>query len=282
MQMTNMNCCSISDSSPAIRKQYLLPSALDEFETITSHLKYKELALFIDYDGTLTPIVDQPDDATLLTEHRDILNDLSKKCVVTAIVGGRDCLDVARLVALEHLIYAGSHGLDISGPKIKRRDPGGESSLKDLNTAENQLTELINTIKGARVERKRYAISIHYRDVDSHDVNCLKKAVDVIHRYYPNLRKQYGKKVIELLPNCRWNKGEAVRWLLKTLSLSKNNVLPLYIGDDVTDEYAFHSLEYFGISIVVGNYPSDTNAKYCLNDPTEVMIFFNRLMNYMN
>jgi trehalose-phosphatase len=87
-----------------------------------------------------------------------------------------------------------------------------------------------------------------------------------------------GKKVYELLPDIDWDKGKAVLWLLKTLGLESRNVLPIYIGDDRTDEDAFRALEKRGVAILVSEHPQVTAASYWLNNPEEVERFLHALI----
>jgi alpha,alpha-trehalase len=137
-----------------------LPSALESAEEIAARLAGRRPAMFLDYDGTLTPIVSQPEDAILSDEMRDVLRELAGLCTV-AIVSGRDRADVEPLVALDGLIFAGSHGFDIAGPDLRLEYEGGRDRLPDLESAERELRERIDPIAGARVERKRFAIANH-------------------------------------------------------------------------------------------------------------------------
>ena len=85
----------------------------------------------------------------------------------------------------------------------------------------------------------------------------------------------------ELQPDIDWNKGRAVVWLLETLGLDQPEVLPLYIGDDRTDEDAFRVLAHRGIGIVVGEQPRPTAARYALKNPAEVERFLRELIAWL-
>ncbi len=250
-----------------------LPSAIDKWSEIAASLRTRRPVFFFDYDGTLTPIVSQPEDAILADDMRDVLRELSRLCTV-AVVSGRDRADVEPLVDLEELIYAGSHGFDIKGPAgLRLEHEGGREALPDLENAERELRELIEPVPGARVERKRFAIANHYRNVATKDVPRVEQAVrDVLGRY-ERLRLSSGKKVFELRPDIAWDKGKAVLWLLEALGLAGPTVLPFYLGDDVTDEDAFHALAGHGIGILVGSPSYRTSAEYGLQDTTEVQRF---------
>jgi trehalose-phosphatase len=91
------------------------------------------------------------------------------------------------------------------------------------------------------------------------------------------LRRINGKKVYELLPDVAWDKGKAVLWLLETLGLDRENVRPIYIGDDSTDEDAFGVLQHRGVGILVTEQSQPTTAGYSLKNPVEVERFLRAL-----
>jgi len=254
-----------------------LPSALDEWDDIAARLEGRRPVVFLDYDGTLTPIVSQPEDARLAPRMREVLRGLAEVCTV-AVVSGRDRADVEPLVGLEQLVYAGSHGFDIMGPgELRMEHEGGRAALPDLDAAERQLEERLAPVAGARVERKRFAIATHYRNVAATDEPRVKAAVEEVAAGYERLRLSGGKKVFELRPNIEWDKGRAVMWLLDALGLEGDGVVPLYIGDDVTDEDAFGALAERGLGIVVGDPSHATRARYRLEDTGEVQTFLERM-----
>jgi trehalose 6-phosphate phosphatase len=254
-----------------------LPSALEAGEEIAARLKGKRPAMFLDYDGTLTPIVSQPEDAILSDSMRDVLRELAGLCTV-AIVSGRDRAEVEPLVALDGLIFAGSHGFDIKGPDLRMEYEGGKERLPDLAAAEQELHESIDPIAGARVERKRFAIANHYRNVADPDVPRVEEAVREVLARHERLRLSHGKKVYELRPDIDWDKGRAVFWLLEALGLDGDYVLPFYLGDDVTDEDAFAVLSDRGVGVIVGNPSYKTNASYGLRNTPEVERFLSQLV----
>jgi alpha,alpha-trehalase len=256
-----------------------LPSAFDGLEWLAERLTDSELVVFLDYDGTLTPIVSQPEDALLSEQMRQVLDDLSRMCTV-AIVSGRDLDDVFPMVDLPGLIFAGSHGFDIRGPNdLSLEYEGGVEHLPDLERAEGQLRDRIEAISGARVERKRFAIANHYRNVAEGDVPALRKAVEEVAAGNGRLRLSGGKKVLELRPDIEWDKGRAVLWLLNALDLERDKVVPIYIGDDVTDEDAFRAVRDSGVGIVVGEPPYPTMARFSLKDTSEVQSFIGELID---
>ena len=110
--------CEIGiDEQPAAESDAkALPSALQRVNDIYGRLAGRTMAVFLDYDGTLTPIVRRPEDAELSQSMRQIIGRLAEHCPV-AIVSGRDLQDVRSVVGVDRLYYAGSHGFDIDGPR---------------------------------------------------------------------------------------------------------------------------------------------------------------------
>jgi alpha,alpha-trehalase len=251
------------------------PSALGQFEEIARQVGRKRVFLFLDYDGTLTPIVERPEQAHLHEEVRRILERATRGCTV-AIISGRDLDDVRDRVQIAGIYYAGSHGFDIAGPRgLRLQRPKGRI-LPVLDEAERDLGRALDTIPGARVERKRFSIAAHYRSAAAGDVGRVQEAVHRVADAHPDLRTAEGKKVLELQPAIDWDKGKAVLWLIDVLGLDDPQVLPLYIGDDTTDEDAFRALAEAGITIRVGRGARDTQAQYVLADTGEVKGFLER------
>ena len=252
----------------------MIPSALEHLEDISG--RGGAIAVFLDYDGTLTPIVSRPQNAFLSDSTRQVVRTLSER-VPVAILSGRDLDDVRLRVGIDGIVYAGSHGFDIAGPGGLRRELGA-ASLPKLEATEKELHESLAGIAGAQVERKHFSIAAHYRNVDEKDVPALQRAVDEIAARHGDLRKINGKKVHELLPAIHWDKGKAVLWLLETLGIHRDNARPIYIGDDRTDEDAFCALEGSGIGILVSKQPQRTAARYSLKNPAEVERFLVELI----
>ncbi len=250
--------------------------ALERFEEIAGRIEGKQAAIFLDYDGTLTPIVDRPEQAHLSEEVKEILQTAARRCVV-AIISGRDLDDVRDRVEIAGVYYAGSHGFQIEGPRgLRLQRPKGRI-LTVLDEAEGELRRALSGVAGAQVERKRFSIAAHYRNVADRDVARLTEAVERVGAAHPELREAGGKKVLELQPAIDWHKGKAVLWLLEVLGLDGPDVLPVYIGDDRTDEDAFRALGADAVTIRVGVGTVGTHARYMLADTDEVKRFLEKL-----
>jgi len=251
-----------------------LPSALDEVAAIGERLAGHPTMVFLDYDGTLTPIVRRPEDALMSEKMRGVLRRLAAR-VPVAIVSGRDREMVEALVGVPELFYVGSHGFDVVGPAGSglRLEVGGEY-VADLDGAESALRSRLAGIRGALVERKRLTLAAHYRLVAGVHRAKVADAVEAVRAAYPRLRRDRGKAVFELRPDVEWDKGHAVRWLLERVA---PDATALYIGDDLTDETAFAALRGRGIGIAVGVTGRETLADMALHDPGEVGAFLDRL-----
>ncbi|XP_078180372.1 putative trehalose-phosphate phosphatase 6 [Carex rostrata] len=268
------------------------PSALSMFEQIMSASNGKQIVMFLDYDGTLSPIVDDPDSAFMSDTMRKAVRSVARY-FPTAIVSGR-CRDkVYNFVRLAELYYAGSHGMDIKGPakghkytKAKAKavhfQPASEF-LPMIDQVYKLLMEKTKQIAGAKVENNRFCVSVHYRCVDEKSWGALAEIVGSVMKGYPKLRLSQGRKVFEIRPTIKWDKGKALEFLLESLGFADcNNVLPVYIGDDRTDEDAFKVLRERGqgIGILVSKCPKETNASYSLQEPAEVMDFLLKLVKW--
>lgn len=240
----------------------------------------KKPVFFLDYDGTLSPIVKRPEDAIISDEMRDTINELAKVFTV-AIVTGRDKEDVQNMIKLDNLIYAGSHGYIISGPDgLFKEHEKSETIINELDEIEKDLyKELEGKAEGVQVDRKRYAIGLHYRNASEKDVPFVYEVVDKMLKKHKGYKKGEGKKIVEIKPDIDWHKGKAVLWILEALGLErKKDIIPVFIGDDVTDEDAFKALQNKGVGIIVEYYGQKTAAKYALKNIWQVGKLFRRLI----
>jgi trehalose-phosphatase len=254
-----------------------LPDALDAFPSLVEQLAHRAPAVFLDYDGTITPIVGHPDEAVLAPEVREILRDVAARLPV-AVVSGRDLADVRRLVGLAGIWYAGSHGFDIAGPDGERFQRATGSSAA-LEAAADELQRTIDGLPGAWVERKTFALAVHFRQTPEERTAEVANAVEQVARQHPRLRLTGGKRVLELRPNIDWDKGRAVRRLLAIVGRVGAGFAPVYVGDDLTDEDAFRAIRHDGVGVVVRGESDDreTWAAFALAGPDRLPAFLERL-----
>uniref|UniRef100_A0A0E0ERJ4 Trehalose 6-phosphate phosphatase n=1 Tax=Oryza meridionalis TaxID=40149 RepID=A0A0E0ERJ4_9ORYZ len=270
------------------------PSALGEFEKVVAASKGKQIVMFLDYDGTLSPIVDDPDAAFMSETMRMAVRSVAKH-FPTAIVSGR-CRDkVFEFVKLAELYYAGSHGMDIKGPASRHAaakspphnkgvlfQPASEF-LPMIEQVHQRLEQATSSIPGAKVENNKFCVSVHFRCVDEKSWGALAETVRRVVREFPRLRLSQGRMVFEVRPTIKWDKGKALEFLLDSLGFADcSDVLPVYIGDDRTDEDAFKVLRRRGqgVGILVSKHPKETTASFSLQEPAEVMKFLLRLVEW--
>ena len=261
-----------------------LVNPLDDAAALEAELSGRRLAVFLDYDGTLTPIVARPEDAVISARMREVVRALAHRCTL-CVVSGRDRVVVQRLMGVDDLVVAGSHGFDIWSPEggaLEREEGTAFASLLDRVTG--ILRHRTESIAGALVEPKKSSVAIHYRLVEDRDRPRVRAIVEEILAAEPDaLKVTPGKMVYELQPKIDWDKGKAVLYLLRALELEGGEVLPLYLGDDITDEDAFEALRPRGVGILVAD-PSDpelagrtTCAQYVLRNTDEVERFLDGL-----
>ncbi|KAF0922117.1 hypothetical protein E2562_024683 [Oryza meyeriana var. granulata] len=303
-----------SDEDPAYSAWMAkCPSALASFKQIVASAQGKKIAVFLDYDGTLSPIVDDPDKAVMSPVMRAAVRNVAKY-FPTAIVSGRSRNKVFEFVKLKELYYAGSHGMDIMASSANYENNSEKSKQANLfqpareflpmiDEVTKSLLQVVSGIEGATVENNKFCVSVHYRNVaekvktvpfglyfflfsqalgkwtSENVASCLQDwklvagLVNEVLEAFPRLKVTNGRMVLEVRPVIDWDKGKAVEFLLKSLGLNDSeNVIPIYIGDDRTDEDAFKVLRQrnCGYGILVSQVPKETQAFYSLRDPSEV------------
>ncbi|MFA5353561.1 MAG: trehalose-phosphatase [Thermodesulfovibrionales bacterium] len=219
--------------------------------------------LFLDYDGTLAPIADSPGEAFMPQTIRSLLEEVSEKIPV-AIVSGRSLMDLRGRVGLEGIVYAGNHGAEIWDGRIvvQQEMSGGRVVVKELV---ERLEKAVAHISGALVEEKGATASLHYRNVDPlRRDELLDLFTNIAGDYQGLVRITHGKKVLEVRPIHAWNKGDAVLWIMDAMGEGR---LPIYIGDDTTDEDAYRAIRGRGISVSIGY---NSEADYHLKSQGEV------------
>jgi trehalose 6-phosphate phosphatase len=233
---------------------------------IVSVLGGRKIALFLDFDGTLTPIQDDPTRCFLSEEGRELLQSIanSGRHHVT-VLSGRTLDDVRARVGVHNICYGGNHGLVISGKGMRFIHPGVLRAKPLIDEAGSRLEQKIAPFAGAWVERKGFTLSLHYRLVNQNTVRQLKRAFYKVAAEISRgslLTVMKGKKVLELMPGIPWTKGNAVLWILHRLG---DGYMPIFVGDDVTDEAAFKALENGGITIRIG-WSKKTSAHFFLQN----------------
>ncbi|MFV0317297.1 MAG: trehalose-phosphatase [Microthrixaceae bacterium] len=275
--------CRIAQRVPAAGVISDLPIALKDRD-LERRLGDRAIALFSDFDGTLAPIVMNPADAAAAPGILESLDALAEHMPV-AIVSGRALEDLRSLVGSERLWLAGSHGFEIAAPGGVRSDVAVDDSvLRAMELACDDLRAAVESVPGTRLELKPYSAAVHYRNSPAAQVPALADAVRRAAQRHPELRVLEGKKIFELRPAVDWNKGSALRLILERMHT--HDAVPVYLGDDLTDEDAFAEIRLDGVGIVVSDLSTQGSERASaahdrLDDPAAVAGFLDFLLrNY--
>ncbi|KWX56550.1 haloacid dehalogenase [Mycobacterium sp. NAZ190054] len=269
-----------------VRDGYRRISALDDalrsYSEIAPLAETRRPAVLLDFDGTLSEIVGDPSAATLVPGARAALETLAAQCPV-AVISGRGLDDVRSRVDVPGIWYAGSHGFEMLSPDgTHHENRSGQEAVRVLAGAQTDLRRGLDGIDGVLIEDKRFSVAVHYRNVVADRVDEVISAVRIIGQRN-GLRTTGGRKVIELRPDADWGKGETVEWILDRVD-GRELLLPIYIGDDLTDEDAFDALRHKGIGVAVRNPESADRrsaARFVLDGPDAVCGLLTRLSDQL-
>lgn len=248
-----------------------------DWKDIARCLKNASHRLFLfDIDGTLASIEQVPQAARVHGPLRRLLYDLSIQPRTTVgIISGRQLDDAKAMIGLQHLIYAGNHGLEICLNGARHIQPQARKQAGMLKIIYQKAEKEMASVPGALVESKGLTMSLHYRLVKKKDKPKFEKIIrditPLIH--HRNFEIRRGKKVLDVLPKASGNKGTAVKMLMKHF----HNPVTVFTGDDVTDEGAFEALRADDISIRVGR-KEDSKASFYLKSQREVKGLLRRLV----
>lgn len=257
---------------------------MDSWDEIKQSLEDQTIVLGLDYDGTLTPLVDTPDMALLSQENKHLLESLAQHCTL-AIVSGRALEDIKAKVNLKNIMYIGNHGLEINGPLLRFESLISPQEKEVLDRLKNELITEMKVFPGVWIEDKGLTLSVHYRLAQEADEPMISRVFHKTCRCYiavNKIRFTEGKKVLEVRPFIDWDKGKALLWLL-TKERNRHalgKVTPVFIGDDKTDEDALGAIAGQGIGVVVGSKES-SKAEYYLNDTREVTESLKRMLGFL-
>lgn len=226
------------------------------------------LALFLDFDGSISPIVAKPDSAAIDPQIKRLIEELRDLGgIQIAVVSGRQLADVRQRTGIDGIIYAGNHGLEIETDTVCFREPRAESLRLEVRRLVLRLHQLLSDATGVEIEDKGVGVAVHYRQVHKSLHDWVRRSVEETVCNSRVFNCVPGKMVVDVRPAVEWNKGHAVRWLLERYSSA--SALPIYIGDDTTDEDAFRALPDHSLTVRVGWHP-ETRARFFVPDITAV------------
>lgn len=242
-------------------KREIMAKDFEKLAMAERALRAEKRLLLLDYDGTLVPITKNPKDAVLREKGKEILERLKDEAI---IVTGRSMRSIKSVLDVDIPVVA-NHGFEFY--RVKKP----EERFDQYRETAKRLYEHFKGMKtkGVVVEDKTFGIALHYRNADEgeffEELRRMLEGLDL-----DNMHIEYGKKVVEFRPNEEWNKGKVVQYLM---SLFKG--LPIYIGDDNSDELAFEAIGDRGITIAVEK--KETKARYVFKDHEEVLSFLSIL-----
>ncbi|ULN54691.1 trehalose-phosphatase [Mycolicibacillus parakoreensis] len=262
------------------RRISTLPDAVQAVALTDGGASGRTPAVFFDFDGTLSEIVDDPDEARLVAGADAALRALAAVCPV-AVLSGRDLADVVDRVGVPGIWYAGSHGFELRGPDgAHHHNETAAAAIPALTEAADELRAQLAPISGVLVEHKRFAVAVHYRNAAREQVGAVTAAVREAGRR-DGLRVTTGREVIELRPDIDWDKGRTLRWVTERIDgAATMRLLPVFVGDDITDEDAFAEISRDGIGIMVRHSDDGdraTSARFAVADPAAVCAFTGQL-----
>ena len=254
-----------------------MKNLLEFWDSLVRPWGFKKIILFLDYDGTLTPIVQNPSQAFLSQENKELIERLvGNSLYQVVIISGRRLRDLKAMVGIEGPVYVGNHGWEIEGSSMNFKSLVSLQASSMMEKVKYELITQLSEIQGAFVEDKGVTLSVHYRMVMPEKEFLVKRIFEHISQPYRRnneIKVMSGRKVFELKPPVEWDKGKAALWLLRKQEVLKGqgNVLAVYIGDVEADQDAFDALENKGITVMVG-LPS-SRAQYYLEGPGNVTEF---------
>jgi trehalose-phosphatase len=237
---------------------------------------------FFDFDGTLVEIAPTPADVNLAKPCKRWLNEiLSLPGCSAAVVSGRPIDDLRRLIGLDRLFYVGCHGLEWAAPDGVRHTSWLNRLLVDaLRALRSEMRATMATFEGVIIEDKGMSLALHYRLAGRATATAARKefvrAVSWYQQQGAKLELISGKEVIEAKP-AGTTKGDAITQIWARYAPT---ALPIYIGDDTTDESAFEAIADKGLAVLVAETPRLTAAQMYLKNPTEVYVFL-RCLTHM-
>lgn len=224
------------------------------------------LYLFLDYDGTLVPIALTPDKAVPPPELLRLLHTLTgRDGLRVAVVSGRGLKNLQEMLPVPGLYLSACHGAIIQQPGAPPQFLAAPAALEQLDHLTDEGRRLIAGRTGFQIERKEMSVALHYRLADPDEVDAVLDAfVELRDQYCPDLECDLlaGRKVLEVRPKGA-SKGTAV----KTLLADCPDALPVYIGDDLTDEDGFRTLAGRGLTILAADARRATLARHRLTRP---------------
>lgn len=269
MMMTMM---TINDSTSRPHWKKCLPEFRERLK------RCSRILIASDFDGTLSPLVAQREIAVLETGAAAVLARLAalQPRAKLAFLSGRQLEDLTPRLGLnpDQAVFAGNHGLEIRGARMDWSHPSRFSTRSDLESLITTISIGITHLSGVDLEDKGASLSLHYRQMPAENHPKLREFVSGL--FIPKtIRTHEGKMVFEFRPSVEWNKGFAIRRIIRRLDLQDDAVI--FLGDDATDEDVFRELGAGALTIHVGPANQPSHAHLNAEDPADVVKFLEAL-----
>jgi len=223
-------------------------------------------ALFLDVDGTLLKIAAAPDAVSVPQRLIDLLAKLGERLGgALALVSGRLIVDIDGLFAPLRLPVAGAHGAErrAASGRLQRRDDSDA-----LVAAKRRLAEWTAAHPGTLLEDKGSALALHYRQAPAFEAAAKHAVADALLAAGPDFHLQEGKKVLEIRADGV-GKGRAIAAFMSEPPFAGR--LPVFVGDDLTDEAGFETVNRLGGHSIAVGVDRATHAKWHLADEASVV-----------
>jgi len=229
----------------------------------------KEIRVYLDFDGTLVNYQAHPEGVKLSREAKRALGKLARRRNVhVAIVSGRRRGVLVRHVKVPRVHFMGLYGWE-SGKSLRLP----VRTIQKIRRLRRTLASLPSELPGISIEEKGMSVAVHFRgasaEMQRRAQKCVRKALG---RTNEDLHVLRSNDVWDVLPKQVRGKGDALR---KALRGAGRGMLPIFVGDDVTDESAFVALSK-GITVLAGP-QRKTRAQFGLRNPEEVCRFLEKL-----
>jgi trehalose 6-phosphate phosphatase len=227
-----------------------------------AHRQGSSLVLLFDYDGTLTPIVEQPSLAVLDRKTRRLLADLvSRPRVYVGVLSGRTLDELKSLVRVPNVYLAGTGGMELDLRGLRIIHPHADRIANTMSRLASCLEAPIADYQGAWLEKKSLGLTVHYRHLPGRLLGPLLGAItDTTREFASEVRIVRGPKAMEITPANGWNKGMATRLILADLGVASD--ILFYAGDGENDSEAIEEVVAMG-GITVGIGPDAPVAAAC-------------------
>lgn len=235
--------------------------------------------LFLDFDGTLVPIARDPESVKLDVGTKRVLSRLGmSEQVRLCIISGRRVRTLRSIIGMKDICYVGNHGFEIeaSGVALSTSAISSVKIRRILGPVAGSLKTEFRSIQGVVLEDKEFTLSLHFRNLAHKDRKIFRIKCKELKSRFQNLPLIWreGKKVLEVLPDVRWNKGSAALLVCDQFP----GRLPVILGDDKTDEDMFHALSRRGVTIRIGS-SKNSAAEYYLDSQKQVIGLLRRLLS---